>query len=317
MIGANGKGGLIEMENVSVHFPVRRGVVGRLAPGAAADRARGRRRRSRHRRARNARAGGRERQRQDHAGPHAGADLRTDGGQIRLKGQALARLSATRRRRPLPPHPDGVPGPLLLAQSAQDRGGGAGRGAALPSASAATPEIPSEIARLLREVGLPESTAGRLPRSLSGGQRQRVGLARALAVKPAFIVLDEPVAALDVSIQAQILNLLKDLKEHAGVGMLLVAHELSVVRHMCDRVAVMYLGRIVEIGDDPRHLRDAPASLYREPAQGGAAAGAGAAPSRRRAQGRHPQPAQHPQRLPFPLRAARRPRTSAAASTRR
>ena len=109
-------------------------------------------------------------------------------------------------------------------------------------------EAPAEVARLLREVGLPESVAGRLPRTLSGGQRQRVGLARALAVKPSFIVLDEPVAALDVSIQAQILNLLKDLKDHAGVGMLLVAHELSVVRHMCDRVAVMYLGRIVEIG---------------------------------------------------------------------
>ncbi len=109
-------------------------------------------------------------------------------------------------------------------------------------------EAPTEVARLLREVGLPESVAGRLPRTLSGGQRQRVGLARALAVKPEFIVLDEPVAALDVSIQAQILNLLKDLKDHAGVGMLLVAHELSVVRHMSDRVAVMYLGRIVELG---------------------------------------------------------------------
>jgi oligopeptide/dipeptide ABC transporter ATP-binding protein len=109
-------------------------------------------------------------------------------------------------------------------------------------------EAPAEVARLLRDVGLPESVAGRLPRTLSGGQRQRVGLARALAVKPAFIVLDEPVAALDVSIQAQILNLLKDLKDQAGVGMLLVAHELSVVRHMCDRVAVMYLGRIVEVG---------------------------------------------------------------------
>jgi oligopeptide/dipeptide ABC transporter ATP-binding protein len=107
---------------------------------------------------------------------------------------------------------------------------------------------PTEVARLLREVGLPESAAGRLPGTLSGGQRQRVGLARALAVKPAFIVLDEPVAALDVSIQAQILNLLQDLKDHAGVGMLLVAHELSVVRHMSDRVAVMYLGRIVEFG---------------------------------------------------------------------
>src|SRR6185312_135795 len=106
----------------------------------------------------------------------------------------------------------------------------------------------AEVSRLLREVGLPASVADRLPGTLSGGQRQRVGLARALAVKPAFIVLDEPVAALDVSIQAQILNLLKDLKDHAGVGMLLVAHELSVVRHMCDRVAVMYLGRIVEFG---------------------------------------------------------------------
>jgi len=105
-----------------------------------------------------------------------------------------------------------------------------------------------EVARLLREVGLPESVAHHLPRSLSGGQRQRVGLARALAVRPAFIVLDEPVAALDVSIQAQILNLLKDLKDHSGLGMLLVAHELSVVRHMSDRVAVMYLGRIVELG---------------------------------------------------------------------
>jgi oligopeptide/dipeptide ABC transporter ATP-binding protein len=112
----------------------------------------------------------------------------------------------------------------------------------------AAADAPSEVVRLLREVGLADSVAGRLPRTLSGGQRQRVGLARALAVRPSFIVLDEPVAALDVSIQAQILNLLKDLKDHAGVGMLLVAHELSVVRHMSDRVAVMYLGRIVEIG---------------------------------------------------------------------
>ncbi len=110
---------------------------------------------------------------------------------------------------------------------------------------------PKEVASLLREVGLPQSVADRLPRSLSGGQRQRVGLARALAVRPAFLVLDEPVAALDVSIQAQILNLLKDLKSHTGLGMLLVAHELSVVRHMSDRVAVMYLGRIVELAAAP------------------------------------------------------------------
>jgi oligopeptide/dipeptide ABC transporter ATP-binding protein len=109
-------------------------------------------------------------------------------------------------------------------------------------------EAPAEVARLLASVGLSKNMAERLPRSLSGGQRQRVGLARALAVQPSFILLDEPVAALDVSIQAQILNLLKDMKDRTDLGMLLVAHELSVVRHMCDRVAVMYLGRIVEIG---------------------------------------------------------------------
>jgi len=120
-------------------------------------------------------------------------------------------------------------------------------------------ETRDEVTRLLREVGLAENAAERFPRTLSGGQRQRVGLARALALRPAFIVLDEPVAALDVSIQAQILNLLKDLKDHAGVGMLFVAHELSVVRHMSDRVAVMYLGRIVELGqsedifENPQH----------------------------------------------------------------
>ncbi len=118
-----------------------------------------------------------------------------------------------------------------------------------------------EVVRLLAEVGLSESFVDRLPRSLSGGQRQRVGLARALAVKPSFIVLDEPVAALDVSIQAQILNLLKDLKDHAGLGMLFVAHELSIVRHMSDRVAVMYLGRIVELGRT-REIFEAPRHPY-------------------------------------------------------
>jgi peptide/nickel transport system ATP-binding protein/oligopeptide transport system ATP-binding protein len=117
------------------------------------------------------------------------------------------------------------------------------------------------VLQLLDQVGLPKSVADRLPRSLSGGQRQRVGLARALAAEPAFIVLDEPVAALDVSIQAQILNLLQDLKNNAGVGMLLVAHELSVVRHMSDRVAVMYLGRIVEVAS-VRRIFEAPQHPY-------------------------------------------------------
>jgi oligopeptide transport system ATP-binding protein len=122
-------------------------------------------------------------------------------------------------------------------------------------------EIPERATELLRLVGLGPDMARRKPRALSGGQRQRVGLARSLAVDPSFLVLDEPVAALDVSIQAQILNLLKDLRDRLGLTMLFIAHELSVVRHMSSRVAVMYLGRIVEIGA-ARTIFEAPAHPY-------------------------------------------------------
>ena len=103
------------------------------------------------------------------------------------------------------------------------------------------------VASLLKKVGLDAEQMGRYPHELSGGQRQRVGIARALAVDPEFIVLDEPIASLDVSIQAQVVNLLKDLQEEFRLTSLLITHDLRIVEQFCDRVAVMYLGRIVEL----------------------------------------------------------------------
>ena len=180
-------------------------------------------------------------------------------GSIRFDGQELSRLPS-RKMRPYRRRMSVVfQDPQSSLNPRMTVGETVGEGLLLHRPELDDEARAEEVARLLSLAGLPGSAAERYPHAFSGGQRQRIGIARALAADPEFIVCDEAVSALDVSIQAQIVNLLESLRDRLGLAYLFISHDLAVVKHLADRVGVMYLGRLVEEGDaesvfgDPLH----------------------------------------------------------------
>lgn len=179
-------------------------------------------------------------------------------GEVRFAGENLARLSASNLRRTRR-HLQMIFQSPFASLNPRPSVGAAIREPLDIHRIGSVTEREARVAELLNLVGLEPGAARRHPHEFSGGQRQRIGIARALATNPRFVVADEPISALDVSIRAQIVNLMRDLKDRLGLTYLFIAHDLAMVRHMSDRVAVMYLGRIVELAgcdelfDHPLH----------------------------------------------------------------